>query len=449
MTTKININQLSPETRIHNYDEVVLCYTKEQALAEANRCINCVNHPCVDGCPIHNNIPGFISKIKEKDYQEAYNIISSNSPIPSVCSRVCPQEQQCQKNCTRGINGDAISIGALERFICDNFDKSLDKKECNNHSIAIIGSGPSGLACAKELLKLCYDVTIFEEKDVLGGILTYGIPEFRLPIKVVEKEIDKILNLGLKVEKNKKLGKDVTIEELLDKYECIYICVGTPLSKKMGIPGEDLNGFYVASDFLYKANLQNSEIKPIIENKKVVVVGGGNVAMDVARSAVRLGAKSVDIVYRRSLKEMPAYGDELKQAQDEQISLNLLVNPVEIVESSLKNGQIRGVKCIKMQLGEPDEQGRARPTQIPGSEFVIDADIVIEAISTAIDPSTTQEIEVNKYGYPVVDENGRTSNERVFAGGDFVSGPSTVVNAVKAGKLAAAAINEYIKTINK
>ena len=446
MTTKVNINQLNPEIRIHNYDEVVLCYTEEQALAEASRCINCVNHPCVDGCPIHNNIPAFISKIKEKDYQEAYNIISSNSPLPSVCSRVCPQEDQCQSNCTRGIKGDAISIGALERFVSDNFDKSSEKKEFNTRSVAIIGSGPSGLACAKGLLSQGYDVTIFEEKDVLGGVLTYGIPEFRLPNKVVEKEINKVLELGLKVMTKTKLGKDITIEELLNKYECIYICVGTSISKKMGIPGEDLEGFYVASDFLYKANLQNSEIKPLIEDKKVIVVGGGNVAMDVARSAVRLGARSVDIVYRRSLQEMPAYKDELKQAQDEQVNLNLLTNPIEIVESSLKNGHIGGVKCIKMQLGEPDEQGRARPVEIPGSEFVMDADILIEAISTSVDSTTTKGIEVNKYGYPVVDENGKTSNERIFAGGDFVTGPQTVVMAVKAGKLAAHTIDEYLKT---
>ena len=444
MTTKIVIKQLNPELRIHNYNEVVLGYSEEEAIAEANRCLNCINHPCVDECPIHNNIPAFISKIKERKYQEAYEIISANSPIPSICSRVCSCENQCQKKCTRGIKGNAICINALERYVSDIGENRIVKKISNDHSVAIIGSGPSGLSCAKQLAILGYDVTVFEEEDVLGGILTYGIPEFRLPKRIVEKEINTILQLGVHVRKNTKLGKDITIKDLLREFECIYIAIGANEPKLMQIPGENLKGFYEANKFLYEANLSNSEISNEIKDKKVIVVGGGNVAMDVARSAIRLGAKSVNVVYRRSLEEMPASKDELKQAQDEQISLILLTNPIEIVESSLKNGHIGSIKCIKMQLGEPDEKGRRRPIAIEGSQHNIEADVVIEAISSKINEETIKELETNKYGYPIVDEKGRTSIENVFAGGDMVDGPSTVIQAVKAGKIAANAINEYL-----
>lgn len=442
MNNDVTTKQLDPNIRIHNYDEVVLGYTKQEAIDEANRCLNCINKPCVNGCPIHNDIPYFISKIKEGNFEEAYKIISANSPIASICARVCPHENQCQKNCTRGIKSNAINIGALERYVSDNYDSKQIKQESNNHKIAIVGSGPSGLACGKQLALLGYDVTIIEAENILGGILSYGIPEFRLPKKVVEKEIDKILDLGVHIQTNTRLGKDITIEELLDEYECVYISIGTNKSKLMNIPGEDLNGFYSANDFLYEANLNTNAFKEIIQNKKVIVVGGGNVAMDVARSAIRLEASKVDIVYRRSLEEMPASKDELNQTMDEQVTINYLVNPIRINQ---KDGKVSSISCVKMELGELDNSGRRRPVEIKDSEFDVDADIVIEATSSKVELNAIKGITLNKYDYPITDENGKTNIERVYAGGDVVDGPSTVINAVKKGKIAASAIDKYIK----
>ena len=439
------IKQLDAKIRIHNYDEVVLGYDKSEAIAEANRCLNCINHPCMNDCPIHNDIPNFINKIKEEKFQEAYDIISNNSPIPSICSRVCSCDNQCQKNCTRGIKGDSINIGALERYVCDNFDSNQERHNFNNHKVAIIGSGPSGLTCAKQLAILGYDVTIMEAENVLGGILTYGIPEFRLPKSIVEKEINKIKDLGVHVLTNTKLGKDITIEQLLQSYECIYISIGASEAKLMNIPGENLEGFYDAHNFLYQANLNTDKFKEIVKDKKVVVVGGGNVAMDVARSALRLNAEKVDIVYRRSLTEMPASKDELNQTIEEGVAINYLVNPIEI---NGKEGKINSIKCVRMKLGEIDERGRRSPIEIKASEFDIDADIVIEAISSKIIQDDIKGILLNKYNYPIVDENGKTNIERVYAGGDVVDGPSTVINAVKKAKLAANAIDKYIMKKN-
>ena len=444
MKKNTSIKQLNPEERIHNYDEVVLGYTKQEAINEANRCLNCINKPCVNGCPIHNDIPNFISKIKEGNFEDAYKIISVNSPIPSICSRVCPHEEQCQKNCTRGIRSEAICIGALERYVSDNFYLKQSKKSSNNHKISVVGSGPSGLACAKQLVLLGYDVTIIEEKNILGGILTYGIPEFRLPKKVVEKEINKIINLGVHIKLNTKLGKDVTIEELLNEYECVYIAIGTSESKLMNIPGEELQGFYNANDFLFEANINTNKFKEIIKDKKVIVVGGGNVAMDVARSAIRLEAKKVDIVYRRSLEEMPASKDELNQTMEEHVTINYLVNPIRINQ---KDGKVCSISCVRMKLGEIDYSERRRPIEIKDSEFDMEADIVIEAISSKVELNAIKGITLNKYNYPITDENGKTNIERVYAGGDVVDGPSTVINAVKKGKIVADSIHRYLNNV--
>lgn len=444
MNNDVTTKQLDPNIRIHNYDEVVLGYTRQEAIDEANRCLNCINKPCVNGCPIHNDIPYFISKIKEGNFEDAYKIISVNSPIASICARVCPHENQCQKNCTRGIKSEAINIGALERYVSDNYDSKQIKQESNNHKIAIVGSGPSGLACAKQLALLGYDVTIIEEKNILGGILTYGIPKFRLPKKVVEKEINKIIDLGVHIKLNTKLGKDVTIEELLNEYECVYIAIGTSESKLMNIPGEELQGFYNANDFLFEANINTNKFKEIIKDKKVIVVGGGNVAMDVARSAIRLEAKKVDIVYRRSLEEMPASKDELNQTMEEHVTINYLVNPIRINQ---KDGKVCSISCVRMKLGEIDYSERRRPIEIKDSEFDMEADIVIEAISSKVELNAIKGITLNKYNYPITDENGKTNIERVYAGGDVVDGPSTVINAVKKGKIVADSIHKYLNNV--
>ena len=445
MNIDIKPKQIDPSIRIHNYDEVVLGYTQEEAIQEASRCLNCINHPCVEGCPIHNNIPGFIKNIKENNIQEAYQIISNNSPFPSICSRVCAYEKQCQKNCVRGIQSNPVNIGALERYVCDNVDEQPIKKESNNHKIAIIGSGPSGLTCAKHLAILGYDVTVFEQEEILGGILTYGIPEFRLPKAVVNKETNKIKNLNVKFQTNKTLGKDITINNLLKEYECIYIGIGAKQAKLMNIQGEDLNGFYNANDFLYEANLNQNTFKEKIKNKKVVVIGGGNVALDVARSSIRLEANKVDILYRRSIEESPACKDEIQQTIDENVQFNYLVNPIEILESENNKGHIGSIKCIKMKLDQPDENGRKKPIEIIGSDFIMDCDIVVEAISSKVEKEALSEIMLNKYDYPITDEFGKTSNQKVYAGGDVVDGPLSVVNAIRAGKVAAKAIDEYIK----
>lgn len=435
------LKTLNPEERIHNYNEVVLGMNSEQALAEANRCLNCVNHPCVDGCPIHNRIPEFISKIKENKIDEAYEIIESKSTLPSICSRVCPSEIQCQAKCTRGYKEDPICINGLERYVCDNHtNKNITKQKSNNHSVAIIGAGPSGLSCAKKLALLGYDVTIFESFELPGGVLTYGIPEFRLPKKIVEDEINKIINLGVTINTNKKIESFIDLKK---DYDALYISIGATESLFMNIKGEDLNGVFGANDFLLNANLHKEKMISLIKNKNVIVVGGGNVAMDVARSSVRLGAASTNIVYRRSLKEMPACKQELEQTLQEGVKLNILTNPVEI----LGQENVSGVRCIKMELGEPDEKGRRKPIEIKGSEFEIEADVVVMALSSKYnDMIKSQNIELNKYGYIETKQDMSTSVEGIFAGGDIVSGPATVAKAVEDGIKASTSIDKYIQS---
>lgn len=432
---------LNPETRIHNYDEVVLGMDSDEAILEANRCLNCINHPCVDGCPINNRIPEFISKIKESKLDEAYEIIISKSTLPSICSRVCPSEAQCQSKCTRGIKEEPVCINGLERFVCDNHTKeNIEKQNLKNKSIAIIGSGPSGLSCAKRLALLGYNVTIFESFNKPGGVLIYGIPEFRLPKKIVENEINKIINLGVNIKINTKVNSFIDLKKA---YDALYIAIGVTESKFMNIKGENLNGVYGANEFLLKANIYKDEFKPIVKDKNVVVVGGGNVAMDVARSAVRLGAKSTKIVYRRSINEMPACKQELDQTIQEGVKIAYLCNPIEIKGQNM----VESVRCIKMELGEPDEKGRRSPIEIKGSEFEINADIVVMATSSKYDEMIkSQNIALNKYGYIETKEDMSTNIEGIYAGGDIVLGPSTVAKAVRDGIKAAEEIDKYIQS---
>lgn len=432
---------LNPEIRIHNYDEVVLGMDSDEAILEANRCLNCINHPCVDGCPINNRIPEFISKIKENKLDEAYEIIISKSTLPSICSRVCPSEAQCQSKCTRGIKEEPVCINGLERFVCDNHTKeNIEKQNLKNKSIAIIGSGPSGLSCAKRLALLGYNVTIFESFNKPGGVLIYGIPEFRLPKKIVENEINKIINLGVNIKINTKVNSFIDLKK---EYDALYIAIGVTESKFMNIKGENLYGVYGANEFLLKANIYKDEFRPIVKDKNVVVVGGGNVAMDVARSAVRLGAKSTKIVYRRSINEMPACKQELDQTIQEGVKIAYLCNPIEIKGQNT----IESVKCIKMELGEPDEKGRRSPIEIKGSELEINADIVVMAISSKYDEMIkSQNIALNKYGYIETKEDMSTNIEGIYAGGDIVLGPSTVAKAVRDGIKAAEEIDKYIQS---
>lgn len=435
------LSTLNVETRIHNYDEVVLGMNCEEAILEASRCLNCINHPCVDGCPINNHIPEFISKIKENKLNEAYEIITSKSTLPSICSRVCPSELQCQSKCTRGIKGEPICINGLERFVCDNHTKENSIKiKPNKHSVAIVGSGPSGLSCAKKLALLGYDVTIFESFSLPGGVLTYGIPEFRLPKKLVEEEIKRITDLGVKIQVNTKIQSFIEFQK---DYDALYIAIGVTQSKFMNIKGEDLNGVYGANEFLLKANIYKNEMLPIVKDKNVVVVGGGNVAMDVARSAIRLGAKSTNIIYRRSINEMPACKEELNQTIQEGITINYLCNPIEI----LGKEKVESIRCIKMKLTEIDEGGRKTPIEIKGSEFNMDGDIVIMAISSTYDEMIKfQNIKLNKYGYIETRDDMSTSIEGIFAGGDIVLGPSTVAKAARDGIKAAEQIDKYIQS---
>ena len=439
--TRIKDEYLDINQRITSFDEVSLGYNKEQAIQEANRCLNCVNHPCVDGCPLNNRIPEFISKIKEDKIDEAYEIISSVSPFPSICSRVCSSETQCKSKCTRGINGDAISINLLERFVCDNHSNiNNNVADKNNIKIAIIGAGPSGLSCAKRLATLGYNITIFDSYIKAGGVLTYGIPEFRLPKNIVDNEIDTIKKLNVSIVTNKKIDN---YKELLNDYNYLYISTGTSVSNSMNIPGEKCNGVYDANDFLLKVNSNRNDFKKEIENKKVVVIGGGNVAIDVSRSAIRLQSKSVDILYRRSLNEMPANKDELQQALDEKVNFVELTVPKEIIS---ENGHVTSIRCIKTRLGEPDEKGRRKPIEIAGSDYIVDSDIVVEAIGNSADLSLFEGLSHNQRGYVIIDSTGMTSNSKVYAGGDVVTGPYTVVNAIKAGIIAANSIHQ--KCIN-
>ena len=442
------------DVRNKNFDEVALGYTEEQAVNEAERCLNCKNFPCVKGCPVMVRIPEFIAKIRERDFEGAYQVISQSSSLPAVCGRVCPQESQCEKYCIRGIKGEPVAIGRLERFVADYHNANCKEKpvkpQSNGIKVAVVGSGPSGLTCAGDLAKKGYEVTVFEAFHLAGGVLVYGIPEFRLPKSIVQKEIDTLKDLGVKIETNMVIGKVISIDELINEYDfkAVFIGSGAGLPKFMNIPGENLNGVYSANEFLTRINLmkayKDNGTTPIQHGKKVVVVGGGNVAMDAARCAKRLGG-DVHIVYRRTLNELPARKEEVEHAMEEGIVFDLLTNPVGIKGN--ENGWVSAVTCVKMELSEPDASGRARPIEIKGSDFDIDADVVIMALGTSPNPlikSTTEGLEVNKHGGIITNEEGLTSVQAVYAGGDAVTGAATVILAMGAGKTAAKAIDEYL-----
>ena len=456
--TKVPVREQEAAARAKNFDEVCLGYNKEEAMEEAARCINCKNAQCVKGCPVAIDIPAFIEQVKLGNIEAAYQIISQSSALPAVCGRVCPQESQCEGKCIRGIKGDPISIGKLERFVADwareNNIKPEPAKEKNGKKVAVIGSGPAGLTCAGDLARLGYDVTIFEALHEAGGVLVYGIPEFRLPKEeVVTKEIANVESLGVKIEKNVIIGKSITIDELIEEegFEAVFIGSGAGLPKFMGIPGENANGVFSANEYLTRSNLMKAfnedSNTPIMRGKKVAVVGGGNVAMDAARTALRLGAE-VHIVYRRSEEELPARVEEVHHAKEEGIIFDLLTNPTEILED--ENNWVRGMKCIRMELGEPDASGRRRPVEIPDSEFEMELDTVIMSLGTSPNPlisSTTEGLETNKWKCIVADEEfGRTSKEGVFAGGDAVTGAATVILAMGAGKAAAKGIHNYLSS---
>ena len=450
----------APDVRNKNFKEVALGYTPEQAMDEAARCLNCKNKPCVGGCPVAINIPAFIAQVKEGNFEEAYQIINQSSSLPAVCGRVCPQETQCEQKCVRGIKGEPVAIGRLERFVADWHNQNVNTPAVapasNGHKVAIIGSGPSGLTCAGDLAKKGYDVMVFEALHLAGGVLVYGIPEFRLPKDIVQKEINTLKELGVKVETNMVIGKILSIDELFEAgFESVFIGSGAGLPRFMNIPGENLKGVYSANEFLTRVNLMKAYKEgshtPIEHARKVAVVGGGNVAMDAARCAKRLGAEEVYIVYRRSEKELPARAEEVEHAKEEGIIFKVLTNPVEILGN--EDGMVSGMKCVEMELGEPDASGRRRPVVKEGSEFVIDVDCVIMSIGTSPNPlikSTTKGLETQKRGGIVADETtGQTSREGVFAGGDAVTGAATVILAMGAGKSAARAIDEYIQGKDK
>lgn len=454
-----------PKVRAHNFDEVALGYTAEIAVDEAKRCLNCKNKPCVGGCPVNIDIPGFIGFVKTGDFDGAYRVIAKSSSLPAVCGRVCPQESQCESKCTLGVKFEPVGIGRLERFVAD-YHNAHDSGEAevpasNGHKVAVVGSGPSGLTCAGDLAKKGYKVTVFEALHTAGGVLVYGIPEFRLPKSIVRKEVEGLKALGVDVETNVVIGKTLTVDELFeDGFEAVFIGSGAGLPKFMGIDGEDLKGVYSANEFLTRSNLMKAyregSATPIMKGGKVVVVGGGNVAMDAARTALRLGA-DVSIVYRRSMEELPARHEEVEHAMEEGIEFRLLTNPTKIMgynnpdnPRDPKNGFVTAVECIKMELGAPDEKGRRRPVEIPGSEFTIEADCVIMALGTSPNPlikNTTKGLETQKWGGIIVNEDtGLTSREGVYAGGDAVTGAATVILAMGAGKTAAKAIDEYLSS---
>lgn len=451
------------KVRARNFKEVALGYDKETAVAEAERCLHCKNRPCVEACPVNINIPEFIAKIKESDFEGAYDIINETSSLPAVCGRVCPQETQCESKCTLGIKFEPVGIGRLERYVADyhnaNCKEAPKVPEHNSHKVAVVGSGPSGLTCAGDLAKKGYKVSVFEALHTAGGVLVYGIPEFRLPKSIVAKEVETLKQLGVDVETNVVIGKTLTIDELFERgYEAVFVGSGAGLPNFMGIPGESLKGVYSANEFLTRSNLMKAyhddPVTPIMKGGNVAVVGGGNVAMDAARTALRLGADKVYIVYRRSMEELPARREEVEHAEEEGIEFKLLCNPVEVLgyenpddKRDPKNGFVTGIKCIRMELGEPDEKGRRRPVPIEGSEFVLDVDTVVISIGTSPNPlikSTTKGLEVNKHGGIIVNEDGLTSREGVYAGGDAVTGAATVISAMGAGKVAAKAIDEYL-----
>ena len=453
-----------PEIRNKNFDEVALGYTREQAIDEAQRCLNCKNKPCVSGCPVKINIPAFIKEVALGNFDKAYEIISEASSLPAVCGRVCPQENQCEGKCVRGIKGESVAIGRLERFVADYHNAktiiSRPKIENNGHRVAVVGSGPAGLACASDLAKKGYLVTVFEALHLAGGVLVYGIPEFRLPKAIVQKEIDGLKALGVDIQTNTVVGKTISIDELIDEegYEAVFIGTGAGLPKFMSIKGENLIGVYSANEFLTRINLMKAYKEesdtPIYPVKRVAVVGGGNVAMDAARCAKRLGAE-VYIVYRRGMEELPARKEEVEHAIEEGIIFKTLTNPVEILgyhnpndKRDPLNGTVVGMKCVEMELTEPDASGRRKPVEKPNSEYTIELDSVIMSLGTSPNPlikDTTKNLDTQKWGGIIADENGLTSREGVYAGGDAVTGAATVILAMGAGKNAASAIDEYIK----
>ena len=446
-----------PNVRNKNFKEVALGYTEEMAVNEAKRCLQCKNHPCRSGCPVEIDIPGFIKHVAEGDFEAAYNVIAQSSALPAVCGRVCPQEHQCEGKCVRGIKGEAVGIGRLERFVADWYRNNVHTKPTapapNGHKVAVIGAGPSGLTVAGELAKLGYKVTVYEALHVAGGVLMYGIPEFRLPKDIVQHEVEGLKELGVDIETNMVIGKVLTIDELMNDYgfEAVYVASGAGLPRFMGIPGESLKGVYSANEFLTRSNLMKAYLPtsktPIRTGKKVAVVGGGNVAMDAARSALRLGAETVYIVYRRGMAELPARKEEVEHAEEEGIIFKTLCNPVEILPD--EDGFVKAITCIEMELGEPDASGRRRPIEKKGSEFTMDVDTVIMSLGTSPNPlirSTTPGLETNKHGCIVTEgDEGKTSREGVYAGGDAVTGAATVIKAMGAGKAAAKAIDEYIQ----
>ena len=454
---KVPVREQEPKVRATNFEEVCLGYNQEEAMEEASRCINCKNAKCISGCPVAIDIPGFIKEVKEGNIEEAYKVIGRASALPAICGRVCPQESQCEGKCIRGIKGEPVSIGKLERFVADyaleHDIKPEGPESTNGHKVAVIGSGPSGLTCAGDLAKMGYEVTVFEALHELGGVLVYGIPEFRLPKqKVVAKEIEKVKELGVKFETNVVIGKSTTIDQLIEEegFEAVFIGSGAGLPMFMGIPGENANGGFSANEYLTRSNLMKafdeSYDTPIAGGKKVAVVGGGNVAMDAARTALRLGAE-VHIVYRRSEAELPARVEEVHHAKEEGVIFDLLTNPKEIFVDD--NGNVKGMKVIKMELGEPDASGRRRPVEVPGSEYEIEVDTVIMSLGTSPNPlisSTTKGLETNRWKCIVADEEfGKTSKEGVYAGGDAVTGAATVILAMGAGKAGAHGIDEYLK----
>ena len=449
-----------PIERSHNFNEVALGYSPEIAVEEAKRCLACKNRPCVEGCPVNVNIPDFIAQIKAGNFEDAYQIINESSSLPAVCGRVCPQETQCESLCTLAKRFEPVGIGRLERFVADwhnaRSSEPVQIPESNGRKVAVIGSGPSGLTCAGDLAKKGYNVTIYEALHTAGGVLVYGIPEFRLPKAIVRQEVDALSKMGVAIETNVVIGKTLTVDDLFDiGYDAVFIGSGAGLPNFMNIPGESYKGVYSANEFLTRSNLMKAYLEdsstPIIRGRKVAVVGGGNVAMDAARTALRLGAENVYIVYRRSMEELPARKEEVEHAQEEGVDFRLLCNPVEVLgfnnpndPRDPKNGFVSGIRCIKMELGEPDSSGRRRPVPIQGSEFELEVDVVIIAIGTSPNPlikSTTKGLEVNRKGGIVVNESGLTSREYVYAGGDAVTGAATVISAMGAGKVAAKSID--------
>ena len=446
-----------PNVRNKNFKEVALGYTEEMAVNEAKRCLQCKNHPCRSGCPVEIDIPGFIKHVAEGDFEAAYNVIAQSSALPAVCGRVCPQEHQCEGKCVRGIKGEAVGIGRLERFVADWYRNNVHTTPTapapNGHKVAVIGAGPSGLTVAGDLAKLGYKVTVYEALHVAGGVLMYGIPEFRLPKDIVQHEVEGLKELGVDIETNMVIGKVLTIDELMNDYgfEAVYVASGAGLPRFMGIPGESLNGVYSANEYLTRVNLMKAYKEdsrtPIMKSKSVAVVGGGNVAMDAARSALRLGAESVYIVYRRGMAELPARKEEVEHAEEEGIIFKTLCNPVAIHPD--EDGFVHSMTCIEMELGEPDASGRRRPIEKQGSEFELEVDTVIMSLGTSPNPlirSTTPGLETNKHGCIVTEgDEGKTSRDGVYAGGDAVTGAATVIKAMGAGKAAAKAMDEYIR----